>query len=266
MITREQIQSGTHQIFLKTLVNGGPGTGKTFYGLTHPSVAWLITEPGWEPFLAANVQLVSNLAWLEEFIPSPTEDIKAVFDRLNKAVDRAHAEAKEGKVKTLFLDNISFLSENRWIYINQHEKQITAQGSLDTRGMYGALSRWLYQFTLTKILSFPGNVVVSCHEQVEGEEAMASKVDKTTPVVPNILGGFREKVAGMFAASIYLDKKRVGDNKYQYIARCQKGNQRDAKNRYGLPEVIENVSYQKVMDEIKKASASVTNNAAVKAA
>ena len=79
---------------------------------------------------------------------------------------------------------------------------------------------------------------------------MERKVDKSTPVVSNILGGFREKIAGMFSASLYLEKKRVGDNKYQYLARCQKGGQRDAKNRYGLPEIVENVSYQSIIKAI----------------
>jgi hypothetical protein len=118
--------------------------------------------------------------------------------------------------------------------------------------MYGILSRWLYNFTLTKLLSFKGNVIVSCHEQYEGDEAMDRKVDKTMTIAPNILGGFRDKVAGMFSASIYLEKKRLAQDKYSYTARCQRGNQREAKNRYNLPEIVENVSYKSMVDSIGK--------------
>lgn len=254
MITKEEILNGKSKVTLKTLVNGGVGTGKTYYAFTHPKIAYLGTEPNGLDTAKSNPSLLENLVWAEEFIPSPTEDVKKVFERLDQAVLRAHQEAKEGKVETLVLDNITFLSENRWLYIQTYEKQMSSNGAVDTRSMYGTLSRWLYQFTLTKILSFPGNVVVSCHEQVEGDEAMEKKVDKTTPIVPNILGGFREKIAGMFSASIYLEKKRLGENKYQYNARCQKGGQRDAKNRYNLPEIVENVGYTAIINAIKAAS------------
>ena len=244
MITREEIQAGKHEVTLKTLVNGGTGTGKTYYAFTHPKIAYLGTEPNGLDTARTNKELLENLVWAEEFIPSPTEDIKAVFERLDVAVRKAHSDTA---IKTLVLDNITYLSENRWIYINKYEALRTGSGALDTRGMYGTLSRWLYNFTLTQLLSFKGNVVVTCHEQSESEEAMEKKVDKTTPIVPSILGGFREKISGMFSASIYLEKKRISDNKYNYTAICQHWNQREAKNRYGLPEIVSNVSYQTIL-------------------
>lgn len=249
-ITKEDILNGQAKQTLKVLANGGTGTGKTYFSFTFPRVAYAGTEPNGLDTARANGSLLNNLVYADEFIPSPAEEIKGTFDRLEAFISKAHVDAKEGKVETLVLDNITFLSENRWMYIGKHEKLVTAQGALDTRGMYGTLSRWLYQFTLTKILSFPGNVVVTCHEQIEGDEAMERKVDKTTPVVPNILGGFREKIAGMFSASIYLEKKRMTDGKYVYSARCQKGGQRDAKNRYNLPEIVESVSYQAILNAI----------------
>jgi len=250
MITREDILNGQAKQTVKILANGGTGTGKTYFSFTFPKVAYAGTEPNGLDTARSNAPLLGNLVYADEFIPSPAEDIKQTFERLEGFLNQAHKDAKEGKIETLVLDNISFLSENRWLYINKYEKLVTNSGALDTRGMYGTLSRWLYQFTLTRLLSFPGNVIVTCHEQVEGDEAMERKADKTTPVVPNILGGFREKVAGMFSASIYLDKKRTGDNQYKYVARCQKGGQRDAKNRYGLPEIVENVSYQAIINAI----------------
>ena len=235
---------------LKTLVNGYAGSGKSRYLLTHPKIAWLITEPGSEILLETHPELAKNVIWKEEFIASPLEDIKAVFERLDKAVIRAHQDAKDGKIETLGLDNMTFLSENRWIYINKYEKTVTTQGALDTRGMYGTLGRWLYSFTLTSLLSFPGNVIATCHEQMENEDAMELRADKSTPISPSILGGFREKADTLFSASIYLDKKRMGDNQYKYVARCQKGNQRNAKNRYGLPELVEDISYHKIIETI----------------
>ena len=237
---------------LKILVNGGPGTGKSYFGIGCPKVAWLITEPGNLVLLETHPEMAKNVVWHEEFIPSPIEDIKKVFERLDAAILRAHMDFKEGKIETLFLDNISYLFENRWMYLNQYERLTGRDGVLDTRGMYGTLGRWGYKFTIMSLLSFAGNVIVSCHEMVEGEEAMASKVDKTTPIVPNILGGFREKIAGMFSASVYLDKKKLGENKYAYAARCEKGNMREAKNRLGLPEIVNDISYTSIMANLKK--------------
>lgn len=258
MITVEQIRSGESKQTIKALVNGGAGRGKTYFGFTFPKVAYIGTEPNGLDTARANKTLLDNLVWADEFIPSVSEDIKATFERMEKSIEQAHKDCVEGKVETLFLDNFSYLSENRWIYINKYEAVRSSNGSLDTRGMYGTLSRWLYNFTLTRLLSFKGNVIVTCHEQTEGDEAMEAKTDKTMTIAPAILGGFRDKVAGMFSASLYLEKKRIGENNYRYSARCQAGNQREAKNRYNLPEIVENISYKTLIESIGKGSAIST--------
>lgn len=241
---------------LKTLVNGYAGSGKSYYLLTHPKIAWLLTEPGSEILLETHPELKKNVVWSEAFVPGPLEDIKITFERMEKAIVRAHQEAKEGKLETLGFDNITFLAENRWLYINKYEKTFsTKSGNLDTQGMYGNLHRWLYSFTLMNLLSFPGNVVVTAHESSKDQDEGESKqqVDPSITIEPSIVTKFREKIDGMFSASIYLDKKKIGPDKYKYIARCQKGDGRLAKNRYGLPELIENVSYSAIV-------ASITNN------
>lgn len=255
MITKEQILSGEVEQTVKALINGPTGAGKTQFLFTCPKVAYCGTEPNGLDTARSNPALLDNLVYADEFIPSPGEDIKDTFARLDSFITKAHADAKAGLVKTLGLDNMSYLAENRWVYINKYEKLVTNQGALDTRGMYGTLSRWLYNFTLTRILSFPGNVIVTCHVQMEGDEAMERKTDKSTPIVPHILGGFRSSADGMFSASLYLDKKKSTDGKsYIYFARCQKGGQMNAKNRYNLPEIVENVTYSRILEEIKKAN------------
>lgn len=255
MITKEDILQGNVKQTIKALINGPTGSGKTQFVFTCPKVAYAGTEPNGLDTARSNPSLLSNLAYADEFIPSPSEDIKVTFERLDAFITKAHADAKSGLVETLALDNMSYLSENRWVYINKYEKLVTSQGALDTRGMYGTLGRWLYSFTLTRLLSFPGNVIVTSHIQMEGEEAMERKTDKSTPIVPNILGGFRSSADGLFSASLYLDKKKNADGKtYSYFARCQKGAQMNAKNRYNLPEIVENVTYARIIEEIKKSN------------
>lgn len=236
---------------LKTLVSGYAGSGKSYFALTHPKVAWLLTEPGSEVLLDTHPQLAKNVVWWESFIPSPDEDIKKVFERLELATTKAHTDLKEGKIETLVLDNATMLAENRWVYISQYEKMLSRSGEVDTRSMYGTLGRWLYLFTLKNLLSFKGNMVLTCHEQMEEELNEKGLSVKTGNVTPGILGGFRDKVEGMFSASIYLDKKNVGQGVYKYMARCQKGSGRNAKNRYGLPEWVENVSYAEIIKQIE---------------
>ena len=80
---------------------------------------------------------------------------------------------------------------------------------------------------------------------------MADRVDRTVPIVPNILGGFRTRIGGMFSANISLEVKKKGSD-YIYQARCQRGGQRACKNRYGLSEIVESISYSSIINNIKQ--------------
>lgn len=251
-VTREEIRAGTVKQRVKCVVSGATGTGKTYFALTFPKYAWVGTEPGGFDTARSNPHLLENMAWMDEFVPSPTEDIKLTFERLEKAVRSAHEEYAKGVVETLILDNLTYLAENRWMYINRYEKSVSKSGEIDTRGMYGTLGRWLYKFFIENIVSFPGNVVVTCHEQSESDEAMERKTDKTLTVSPAILGGFRNEIGGLFSAFLYMECRRKGENLYEFWARCRKGNQREAKNRYNLPELVQNVSYKAILDSIGK--------------
>jgi hypothetical protein len=263
MLTKEQVLNETPKI--KMLANGGFGAGKTYFAMSFPKWAYAMIEPNGILTAKTNPHLLDNMVRADTFIPSPDEDIKVTFERLEKFVREQRDAARKGEIETLIIDNLTYLSVNRWEYINKYEKLLTKSGELDVRGMYGTLGRWLYKFTLTELLTFPGNLVVTCHEMNEHDEAMADKVDKTSPVVSNIVGGFRDKAAGLFNASIFLEVKRTGENAYKHIARCRKGNLRDAKNNLGLPEIVESVSYQKIIEAINKSSSALPTPATVPA-
>jgi len=235
---------------IKLMNIGSTGSGKTHLAATFPKSYFLITEPNGEDTFLNNPILAKNVVKYEHFMPTSPADTKAVFERLNKACNDAREMAKKGEIETLVLDNMTYLAENRWAYINAYEKLYTVKGEVDTRGMYGMLGRWLYQFTLMNLLTFPGNVVMSVHEKLESDEALAKKPDKNHPVVPSILGGFRDDAGGMFSAVFYLQCLRDSSG-YHYFARTRKGSGRNAKNRYNLPEVIENVSYDTIMEAMK---------------
>ena len=235
---------------LKILVSGGPGTGKTTFGLTFPKIAYIGTEPNGLDVSRTNPELQKNIVMGEEFLPTVTEDIKLTFERIEKSIIYAHEQAKAGKIETLFLDNITFLSLNRWLYIEKYEKKVSASGEIDTRGMYGALGLWTYRFCLLYIVSFPGNVVISAHEQRDDEQDLKKAMNPNAPVTPDMLGAMRYRIAGLVSASIFLQRKLVGPGKWKFYARCIEGDGKAAKNRYGLKEVVEDISYQQIMQEL----------------
>ena len=254
MITREEMLKGQDKLFIKMLSIGNTGVGKTHFAATFKKCYFLITGPGEEDTFRSKPELIKNIVGIDRFIPNSPQDTKRVFQDLARATTEASKLAKEGKIETLVLDNMTYLVENRWLYINEYEKEISSSGALNTQAMYGKLARWCYQFTLMKLLTFPGHVIVNCHEQLETDEALMKKPDKTTPVLPSILGGFRDKIGGMFSLVGYLSKIKK-DGKYRFYIRTNKGNQRNGKCRYNLPEVIEDVSYTKIIDNINKALA-----------
>ena len=254
MIKTQDVISGKEKFQIKILAVGGNGDGKTHFGSTFPKSYFLITEPRGEDTFLTKPELRNNVVGYDVFMPENPADTKRVFTELAQATKEAKEMAKKGEIETLVLDNISYLAENRWIYINQYEQEKSVStGALNNQAMYGKLARWMYQFVLMNLLTFPGNVVVTAHEQLESDEALEKKPDKSTPVLPSILGGFRDKAAGMFSLVIYLTKlKDPQTKKYKYMCRANKGNQRNAKSRIALPEVIEDISYQKLKEAIDK--------------
>lgn len=237
---------------LKMMSIGDIGSGKTHLSLTFPKCYVINCDPGGLDTVLVNPELKKNLVGWNDFIPESAQDTKRIFEEMKKSILEAKELAKQGKVETLVIDGITTISENRWIHIETFEKEMTRNGEQDTRSMYGKLSRWLYQFVLMDVLAFPGNVVMTALEQLESDEALDKKPDKTTPVLANILGGFRDKVGAMFSCVLFMSKIQTNDKQYHYWARTQKGNLRNAKNRFNLPETIEDVSYSKLMTEITK--------------
>lgn len=255
MIKVEEVVSGEHKLHIKTLVMGATGNGKTYFAGTFPKSYFLMTEPDGEMTFLTVPELRKNVIGFDRFIPESQEDTKAVFERLYTACDEARQMALKGEIETLVLDNITYLAETRWIYINKYEQEFSPRtGELNTMAMYGKLSRWLYNFTLMKLVSFPGNIVITCHERLESDEALEKKPDKSNPVVPSILGGFRDDIGGMVSLVLYLGKSKGPDGKYKYSARTNLGMGKQAKSRFpNLPEVVDNISYSTLRLSIENA-------------
>lgn len=235
---------------------GESGSGKTHLAATYPKCYFLITEPASEETWLNVPELRKNIVGFEHFIPS-RESLKDMFKNITAEIGIVKDLFEKGEVETLVIDNLTYLVHNRWLWINEFEKKFTVKGEVDIRGMYGDLRTWGFHFMLMELLSFKGNIVVNVHEQLENEDALDKKVDKSITVVPNVIGGLRNDLDGLFSNVFYLYKRaeKVGNQTvYKYYAQTNKGNNRNAKNRLNLPTIIENVSYQTIKDAMDKAS------------
>lgn len=252
-ISKDELLKDPSQVKIKMLVNGGFGVGKTYCAMTFPKWAYAMIEPHGIMTAKTNKHLIANMVYYEVFTPKETEDIALTFTRLENWCAQARKDAMEGKIETVIIDNLSHLSQNRWLFIEKYEKTLTKSGAPDTRGMFGGLSRWLYNFTVMKLLTIPCHVIVNCHEMEETEEDATGKSTKTGQIISRTLGGFRDDAPGLFNASIYLKCFKSGLT-YKYQARCLPGEGRNAKNNLGLPEIVEDISYAKIMEAIKQRS------------
>lgn len=245
--TLEELKAHPESVWLKAMLNGGFGVGKTYTSMTFPKWAYAMLEPNGIRTAMTHPLLLQNMVYYESFILSNDEDVKVTFERLSKYLLQVKADAKAGRVQTLILDNITYLLENRWIYINKYEKQFTKSGEDDVRSMYGTLGRWIYRFILMDVLTMPCHVVVTCHEVEEEEEDPKGKMFKTGRVISNTLGSFRDKAAGLFNAYLFLECKPSGTD-YRYSAICRQIGGKNAKNNLGLPGRIEDISYLKITE------------------
>jgi len=211
--------------------------------------------------IKVNASLRQNIVMLAHLVTSDDKELRLLFGDLDKGIenglihkciDEAKALYAEGKVETLVLDTVTYLVEYLWQYVNKFCEKKTYSGEIDKRGLFGELNTMLVRLIGLRVVSFPGNLVLTAHEMLESDEAMEKKPDKSTAVVSSILGGFRNKIEGMVSMVLFLQKVEKG-GQYAYWARTNKGNSRNAKSRLPIPTTVENISYSKIMAEVQKA-------------
>lgn len=253
MIKPSDILNSKNSLHIKALVIGDTGSGKSHFAATFPKSYFMLTEPAGEDTFMTKPSLRKNIVGFDRFIPENIDDTKRIFTELETACVNAREMAKSGEIESVILDNLTYLAENRFLYICRYEPEYSPKtGELDVRSSYGKLARWLYQFILMKLLTIPANLVITAHQKLESDEQLDKKPDKSTPVVASILGSFRDDISGMVSLILYLAKKEEG-GKHHYFARTNMGQGRNAKSRYpNLPNVLENISYDVIREAILK--------------
>lgn len=257
VVTREQLQQGNHQLHFKLLLNGPFGSGKTYKAMTFPKWAYAMWEPNGIMTARTHPELLKNMAYYESFVPSEDEDIKLTFQRYEAFLRQARKDAVEGKIQTLIDDNLTHRLEARWLYINKYEKSYAKSGEVDTRGMYGTLGRWAFKSTVCELVAANCHVVQTSHITTEKRSDPATGQQyETGKLMSDTLGKFREDAAGYFNASLWLDLKREAKpgqpTTYRYWAQCRPDGIVPAKNNLGLPERVEEISFDKLVAALPK--------------
>jgi hypothetical protein len=177
----------------------------------------------------------------------------------------------EKKIETVFLDGFNYLATLKWTQICESkgvvwtEKQTMDRKESDQRGWYDALGSYLDHLVLQNLLPLATrdrlNVIVSSHVQreskntIEGIQGTSSKttelanaskrqVNLDSDLSPQVLGSFRQRIAGLPSAMIYLEDRLEQDSQgkeiVQYYAYCRRTRSESldtvilAKNRFGL--------------------------------
>jgi hypothetical protein len=218
--------------------------------MTFPKWAYAQIEPNGIITAKQNPNLLKNMVHYESFISSSDEDIAETFKRLSAYTASCREDAKAGRIETFILDNATHLSETRWEYIEKYQEATSKKsGNVDKLAMFGSLGDWMWKFFIKEVVSIPCNVVVTFHQMEESESDEATgKQRKTGRIISDTLGRFRDRAPGLFNASLFLERYKFGTG-WVFKARCigPEGAGKSAKNNLGLPEVIEDISYSKIM-------------------
>ena len=266
---------------LSVWLNGGAGSGKTLQGMTFPKVFIITFDPTGTDVLRQpeNQKYIDNLVVhvplngipLQEvfqFTEEPSE--RSIYGAL--ALARKLGPLGEKKIETVFLDGFNYLATLKWTQICESkgvvwtEKQAMDKKEADQRSWYDALGSYLDHLVLQNLLPLATrdrlNVIVSSHVQRESENTVKGiqvarsvtaleqqaqskrQVNLDSDLSPQVLGSFRQRIAGLPSAMIYLEDRLEQDSEgreiVQYYAYCRRTRSESldtvilAKNRFGL--------------------------------
>ena len=235
--------------YIRALVYGPPGAGKTFSSLTLSDAVPADFGAKGKPVLGRNPAVtLSDMLWLS-FDSGATEGMKQQGLRVNEiklsqegdkllaALKEAPALAKglvDKGVKTVVIDTVTALDEMLVTYWRNK--------GLEKWDLFGAVKVGHYKFAMD-VKSLKANVLFLCHAKALMEPADATQQNKITAagfakIVPDITGGALNHYRrdSSFILPCTVGKENNEDGRWFYTA-SNKGY--EAKSRYVLPPVIE---------------------------
>lgn len=239
-------------------------------GATFPKVFYLGTDPTGLDTIerdASCANLVQNVVDGVIFNGHPLAEIFSNDENnplsLYGAIAKATQLAEQGHIRTIFLDNLTYLIDPMyWQYREGDEAK-------DKRQVFGQVATFASDLVLSRLLPLATrngvNIVISMHvqreskEAVEGVDAYAGRRATNSPELvggskrhinlksdlsPMVMGSLRQKIGGMPSAMLWLNNEATA-NGLKFYAYTQKQYVKswdaeiDAKNRYGLPPALD---------------------------
>lgn len=290
-------------------LNGGAGSGKTLQGMTFPKVLIISFDPTGTDVLRQpeNQKHIDNLVMhvplngiplneVFQFTETPSE--RSIYGAL--ALARQLGPQGEKKIETVFLDGFNYLATLKWTQICESkgvvwtEKQGMDRKDSDQRSWYDALGSYLDHLVLQNLLPLATrdrlNVVVSSHVQRESDNTIKGmqfarsptaieqqaqskrQVNLDSDLSPQVLGSFRQRIAGLPSAMIYLEdrleRSEEGKEIIQYYAYCRRTRSESldtvilAKNRFGLGtlRLTNGNLYKTILAKIANAASASTDS------
>lgn len=223
--------------YVRVLVYGDQGTGKTRFLATAGKVFVIDTDKGARTLKSLHIPAVS-FSRGDRYVYKQIMDL---LDRLKKAQPPFDEGGEIGPVDTFSIDGLTALADVL-IY------EIMKWGSRGSRDPSEEKPQWddysVLKARLQSIVQasqdLPCNVIMTANSKLDKDDQTGRMYG-----VPDILGGFRDAVGRMFDEVYYLDTKR-SQNGTKYMLYTRPYDRYKAKSRDDLPDEIEDPSFEKI--------------------
>lgn len=222
--------------FLSVFMYGKPGSGKTKTLGTFPKPFVFDTDGGLLTIYGQDIK---------SFPVTSDMDVYATFMNMIQDIKHRKGPFAQGGIlgdrKTIAIDSMSETA------IRMFAKIMEVQ-SKDTRAAYQTLLSQLTTLTsLFRELKLYGYHVVA----TAGEDFRESNQSGIMEPVPLIPGGFRDYIAHQFDQSLWMEVM-VQSGKATYNAYSLKEKGHAAKDRIGLPQKVQNITFDMMKEALKK--------------
>ena len=228
MNTQNSAQITNDATFVKVLITGDAGTGKSIFASSFPTPGFLfdldrgaLTYRGkdWD---FVNYDIIAQ-SWM-----AFEKDLKEVTDLV-----------KTGKYKTIIVDSMTALTELAMERALQLDPKRSPSGG-PLWNVHYQIVKNLVEGKLRQILNLPANIVVICHLNIVKDEESGAVID----IQPLLTGQLSTKIYGYFD-EIYCAFSRMKDQKVDYYLRTVPRGMYKARSRISgkarlLPDEIPN--------------------------
>lgn len=225
--------------YIRVLLYGEMGSGKTTVAATFPKPLFLNTDKGLRTIAGKDIPYI-------DFNPG-----RPVYHKIIQILQDLQKGNLEGlEVQTVVIDGFTSLAELmlREIVL---ENRVSVGDPTKEKALfddYGMLRQRMWSIA-TLLQSIPCHVVGTCWATIEKDEVSGQFIGR-----PEMVGKFRETLGGYFDEYYFLECRagRQGEPAYVYEAHTKPYRWWQARTRINLPAVIRDLTYEKIVEGMKR--------------